>query len=195
MKKVVKWVLSITILLSVLANNNIFVYANDNMEYSVENYTAVLEELNSKYNVNVEYFDEYYQKQISPQDLKKYIEDKLQSNVVKYQIDHDIMRAQGKGVKVVKQYPAEITVYFTYSYSDVTGAEYFTKCDNVTSRTTTAATIAKFLFTQKSYTAKVIDSQRTLAVSVYGTYTDYNYLVPIKIDNYKIYFELYYDNI
>lgn len=195
MKRFLRWIISLTFLITFLVGQSTAVYADDGMKYKVEDYIAMLEELNSKYDVTVEYFDEYYQRQIDPQEIKKYIEDKLQSNTVKYNIPLQIGRAQGKGVKIVEQFPAEVTVYFTYSYSDVTGTEYFSSCDNVTSRTSTAAAISKVVFTQTSYTGKVIDSKRTLAVSVFGTYADYSGFIPTKIDNYKIYFELYYNNI
>ena len=165
------------------------------LEFAEEDYKQIIEKINEEYDVNVQYFDEYKEAQISPQELYDYITGKLNNKEQEYAIDIHKIREVGEAAKAVEQYPIVATVTYRYSYNNSNGRELFTSCKNVTSKTSTAAAICKVVFVQNSYEANVIDLGRTLKIKIYGKYTDYSGILPVSINNYNVSFELYYNNI
>ncbi len=161
--------------------------------YTEEDYLEIIEMINLEYDVNALYFDEYVETQISPQELYEIITSKLQGSKQTYYVENHLTRTVGgEGGYSVEKFPIVATVTYKFYYNSERDKEYFSGCKNVTAKTSTAAASCNVVFLQTSYESSVLDAGRTLSIKVYGTYTDYNNIIPVSIENYKVEFELAY---
>ncbi len=194
MKKIINCIAIIIILVSFMG---LEVRANELKQvYTKEDYIQLIELINDKYDVQVLYCEEYVETQITPQDLYDVIISKLQDTNKKYEVyNSGIKRTTGEGVCVVEKFPIVSTVTYTFYYDSARNKEYFSSCSNVSSVTSNGAALCNVVFEQNRYTANVLDSGRTLAVKVYGTYSDYSSWVPVRIEDYEVRFEIAYTSI